>query len=401
VADPQGCLKSANFRAVRRLFLLLILNGCGNSSQQRHLVTSVPRLRPAAATVVTHNYVTVSVDPVTTINWRKYPEITAKVSVVVQDSSQSVEGGGGAASGVHTTLRFDDMLLIPLPSFRIHVTNESGQALSFAHARARLDDDVHAVDAISPTVVRDELDKQLVLRRNRSNETIGIDQVSAIRAAVDNMPLLRTDTSVPADGEWHGYASFKFESEQPVTHLALLVEGLEVNGQPVAPFRFPFAVERRHAARACADGSVATPLGYCKGDENELSPAGDGPCIQWTRVPNNEKGKQWWVGGEPVPNSDLHSTLMAQPASRLVMRRGLVMSGFGYSLILAGLGLTAATAYSLSHTYGSSYGPAGISMLAVSIAGGALAVLGNRRADVAIRAYNEQADAGGVCSVVW
>ena len=61
--------------------LLLLLVGCGNLSHQ-HLVTTVPRLRAAADSVVNQSNVIISVDPLTSVNWRSYPEVTAKVSLL-------------------------------------------------------------------------------------------------------------------------------------------------------------------------------------------------------------------------------------------------------------------------------------------------------------------------------
>jgi hypothetical protein len=380
-----------------RTLLLLLLAGCGNLSQQRHLVTTVPRLRPAAASVINQGDVIVSVDPLTSMNWRTYPEVTAKVSILVHDTSQAaVEGGGTGVS-----LRWEDMLLMPLPAFRLHVTNQSQGKLSFAHAHARLGDDAQTVEAMDPGRVRARIDTDVLARRNRQNGSISDDQMTNIRAVVDALPLLKAETEIAPQSDWHGYAAFSFESDQPITHLVFVLEGVTLDGKPLEPFRVPFVVERRHASRACKDGSPATPLGVCPGDEQELVPAMDGPCIQGTRVPNSLTARQWWIGGEPVANSDLHSTLMSHPDSRAAIRRGLYFRGFGYALIGGGLILAATASVGITQAVGSKYGPAGLAFAVVPIIGGGLAWAGTRRTDTAIRAYNEQAEAGGVCQVVY
>jgi hypothetical protein len=386
---------------VKSTCLLLLLVGCGNMSQQRHLVTSVPRLRAAAESVINHSDVTVSIDPITSVNWRDNPEVTARVSMLVNDTSQSRGADATAATAPSVTVRFEDMRLMPLPAFRVTISNNSEGKVGFAHAHARLSDDAQTVDSLDAGEVRRRVDVDVQMRRNRQNGSITPEEMTNIRAAIDKLPLLKTDTVIDPQHDWHGYASFRMESAQPITHLVFLLEGVTLDDKPLPPFRVPFVVERRHSARACKDGSVATPLGVCPGDDEEMWPANEGPCIQVTRVPNNSLGKQWWVGGEPVANSDLHSTLMANADSRSAIRRGLYERGFGYSLVLGGLLLSGTMAFGFDEIYGRQYAPAGLAFLAITVVGGGLSYAGTRRTEAAIRAYNEQAEAGGVCEVVY
>src|SRR5579859_7623294 len=165
------------------------------------------------------------------------------------------------------------MLLMPLPAFRVHVSNQSQGRVSFAHARARLSDDAQSVEAMDPGTVRARIDSDLQARRNRQNGSIAPDQITNIRAAVDALPLIKPQTEIAPQSDWHGYASFRMETDQPITHLVFVLEGVTLDDKPLSPFRVPFIVERRHAARACPDGSQATPLGVCAGDELEISPA--------------------------------------------------------------------------------------------------------------------------------
>jgi hypothetical protein len=383
---------------VRKAWLLLFVTGCGNVSQGP-VTVSIPRLRAAAANAIVHDGVVIEVSPITSFNWKDYPELTAKLTMFVRDSQQALDTEGGGPPRLK--LVFDDLLMVPLPTFKLRVTNGSDQAVSFAQAKIRLEDDVQGVDRVDIAGVREEIQRQIVNRRNRQGVTINSDQFSRVQGAADDLPLLKPDHVVAAATEWRGYVSFRFQSEQPITRLVLRIENVMLDGKPLPPFRFPFVVQRRNASRACKDGSVATPLGLCPGDEKELLPAPDGPCIQATRMINNSKREQWWIGSDPVANSDLHSTLMSQPESRQVIRRGLLLRGFGYSLLGAGLAAVAGSAVGFSRAYGAKYGPIGISMVSISIVGVTLAFLGSKRTDDAIRVYNEQADAGGNCRVVY
>ncbi|MFN2533585.1 MAG: hypothetical protein ABR555_20080, partial [Pyrinomonadaceae bacterium] len=82
----------------------------------------------------------ISIDPLTSVNWRSYPEVTARVSLLVNDTSQTNAGGTGAPT---VTLRWEDMLLMPLPAFRLHLSNQSQGRVSFAQATTRPIDGVY------------------------------------------------------------------------------------------------------------------------------------------------------------------------------------------------------------------------------------------------------------------
>jgi hypothetical protein len=381
--------------------VLLVAAGCGTAATPT--AVNIRTLRALTASDVQQAGVVIGVDPITTGNWKQFPQVTAHVAMEVESQTTAVSVGGATvgAAASQVTLRWDDIPIVPLPAFRLRIGNHSGHALKLDGVRAQLSDGGKTVEMVPASEVRGAVERDLIDQQQRLGRKWAPDTLRHVREAVAFLPLAGASPEIPDGGEWVGYVAFHFESEQPVERVSLALDGMKLDDAAAPPFKFPFMVEHKRAMRACKDGSVATTLGVCPGDEDETSPADDGPCVQKTRNPVSDLRKQWWIGPTAVADSDLHRTLMAQPVSHRVIQRGLVLRGVGYGTIIAGVGLSVVLAVLLGHNYGSNYGMIGLSGLGLAIPGGAMAYIGSRRTEDAVTAYNLSADQGGPCAPVW
>jgi hypothetical protein len=222
------------------------------------------------------------------------------------------------------------------------------------------------------------------------------------RDTTAGLKFLRPSLTLDDGGDWQGYVTFDLDAISTedlrafmidARALTLRIAGVSPDGKPI---ELAFPIERKPKGVVCSDGKRRAAVSDCL-DELRTSPADDGPCIQQTRKPRTIAGTQWWMGGAPVADSDLHRTLLADAVSRAAMKRGLALRAAGYSLIGVGLLAVAVAAPTLTNRYGSQWGPAGVAFAGISLAGLVMAIVGTRRSDEAIRLYNEQADATGLC----
>jgi hypothetical protein len=115
----------------------------------------------------------------------------------------------------------------------------------------------------------------------------------------------------------------------------------------------------------------------------------------------SEKRAQWWVGGEPVADSDVTRTLGQRPSAAAVLRRGLILRGFGYALVGAGIFLSGIATLEIATNRTAALAPAGLAFTALSGIGIGIGYAGAARTEQAVRLYNEEADADGNCTVSW
>jgi hypothetical protein len=383
---------------MRSLTITFLFLGCA-TTLVHPTTASIPRLRATTPEATQDKNVVISVEAVTGFNWKKYPEIVGKLAVEVKDETQ-VRSSGQGAPPQQMTLRYDDVALVSLPAFRVHISNHSGHAIKLDATKITLDDDHQQITALSVEEARAWIDGELRARENMGGRKLNQEQLQLVRGAISDLPLFKKDKVIADGEEWQGFVTFKIETERPIEHVTLRLDNLKLDEESQS-FKFAYTVERRHGTRACKDGSAATPLGVCPGDEQETDPADEGPCIQKTRIEQNSTRQQWWIGATPVADSDLNRTLLLQPTSQGIIRRSLLYRGVGYGLVAAGIALSALAAVAIGREVGADKGPAGLAFLGISIAGAGVAYQGMNRTEKAVKAYNEQADAGGVCSTVW
>jgi hypothetical protein len=216
---------------------------------------------------------------------------------------------------------------------------------------------------------------------------------------------LSSETAIADGGDWQGWVTFDLTAQDAGELRSFMTGAHELTlviappGQEPLTFRFP--IDRPAPGVQCPDGVRRAQLADCPDMATATAPVDDGPCIQHTMKPRTIAGTQWWMGGTPVANSDLHRTLLTEPLTHGPMQRGLWMRAAGYSLVGLGIMGVAIASPVFAHTLGLAYGPVGISFLGLSAIGLVIAVVGSRESDRAIKLYNEQADATGMCAPIW
>jgi len=394
---------------VRRLAALafafgLVLAGCVEGVPNYRM--SVRALGPPQPLGVARGGVTMAASAITRSSWLEHRGIVSRINWRETDTASQAHDMSGAIVGaaLNTALQEADVALVPLPSFEVRVINHTGKPLDLRAARAELDDG-HGrrfpwiTDAYE---IERRVEAEVTARHRALIDSSNRASLQFVREAVGGLKLLTPALTIPDGGDWQGYVTFDLEAHSTddmrafmleARELTLRLAGVAADGGALE-LRFP--ILRKPPGIVCSDGTHRANLADCP-SELRLAPADDGPCIQQTRKPRTIAGTQWWIGSAPVANSDLHRTLLAAPATRVPMRRGLILRAVGYSLIGAGLIATSISAPLITKAYGESAGPAAAAFVSISIIGLIPAIIGVRKSDEAIRLYNEQADATGLC----
>ncbi|MCB9883773.1 MAG: hypothetical protein H6834_18430 [Planctomycetes bacterium] len=103
--------------------LLMALPGCGPGVRQASL--SHPTLRAQGETEQTHDSLTIAVEPITWENASRFPEVYRTFTL------ETARGQGQARGPI-----------VPLPAFRVTVTNHTGHVVRFTQSIIRLSDDL-------------------------------------------------------------------------------------------------------------------------------------------------------------------------------------------------------------------------------------------------------------------
>jgi hypothetical protein len=370
------------------LAFALVAAGCAEGVPRYTM--SVRALGPPSPLGVARGGVTVAASAITRATWLEHRAVVSRIYWRETDSGSQVRGGLGGAAPV-TALQEAEVALMPLPSFEVRIVNHTGQPLAMRSSRAELDDGhgrrfawITDADEIERRVESDVTTRYRALLDSSNRASL-----AAVREAFAGLKLLTPALTIPDGGDWQGYLTFDLEARSTEEMRAFMLEARALTLRLAGLAPDGSALELRFPILRKPPAVVSS--------EPRFSPTDDGPCILQTIKLRTVAGTQWWMGSTPVANSDLHRTLLAAPVTRAPMRRGLILRAVGYSLIGAGLLATAIAAPIITERYGSTYGPAATGFAAISLAGFVPAFLGVRASDQAIRLYNEQADATGLC----
>ena len=393
--------------------LVALVSGCGELEQRRYPV-SLRTLTVGAQPSVVQGTVEVAVLPITQGNWLKYREILQHL-FWKEANTDTVGGSGSGMQGAMTAagaslLRYDDFPLLTLPAFIVQIANHGDAPLTFAHAQFRLEDGHGRVfAAITHTAdVEARVRSDLVERHPELLPPGNVQLLDSVHENVEKMQLLDEKVVVPPGGSWRGYLPFRIEARdteefsriaRELQHLTLRIAGTQA-AEARADFVFTFDVVQRPISVVCADGTKAPSAARCPQGPMADTPIDGGPCIQETVIPFKTNRTQLWVGPTAVANSDLNRTLLAAPATKRLIKRGIVYRWTGYALIAAGV-MGAIGASAGIAQVNSRVGPAGLSLLGLSVAGIGFTASGVKKTDEAVRVYNDEADATGQCAPVW
>jgi hypothetical protein len=342
-----------------------------------------------------------TVDAVGARDWRDEPALTHHLKFVDADtqSQAGARGEGGLASAASaTTLRTEDIALIPIPAVRVSIGNASDVPLPLSELRfsARLLD--RELPALSKEEATTKVLRETTMRIQALSATQNRDVVEMLRRAQAAIAYVAPDVVVPPRTRWEGWLSFRWEVDSP-EELARLVRARQLvieakRGDKRAAVSF--STERPKRLARCSDGSMR-PYGECAPKYTQMEPEPAGPCIQQTRIKDRIFLRQNWIGGNPVANTDVDRTLLYEPATHKLAMRAVAMRIAGALLIAAGIGGGVATSIAIGRVYGPELGPAGLSLLGVSVVGVGVALGSSRALDRAVDAYNRQALDTGIC----
>ncbi len=405
--------------------LTLFSGGCGIALAP-HYRMNVRGLVDPEHNSDNHGGVVVAAASITRKNWREHHGAVAHLEWMAYQSGMTASGpsgtfgmgtggalstNGGALTSASQSIDSADVALVPLPSFQVRIVNASAQPISMAKAEVVLHDENGRIFPWLRT--REEItsraESEVLTNRPVLREVTNRRARDYLEQSLREIPLLTSEINIPAGGDWEGYASFDFTARDGAEMVAFMMSSrkltLEIaNLAPDgAPLSFNFTIERRAFAAGvmCPDHKRRAQVSDCPDTAEAIAPVDEGPCIQHTKKPRTIADTQWWMGGTPIANSDLHRTLLSEPLTEGPMKRGLYMRAIGYSLIGLGIMGTAIGAPVFAAKLGNSWGPVGVSFLGISAVGLVVAIIGSRQSDRAIRLYNEQSEATGLCAPIW
>jgi hypothetical protein len=379
--------------------LLLLLSGCAELAPKYFL--NLRALGPATPPGADSAGVLVAASAVTHTSWRDHHAVEVRLEW------NEINNSGYARGDLNSQTLFTpgllpergEVSLVPLPSFEVRIINNTQAPLSLAGADLYLEDERgHKFPWIKDVLtIRRRAETELFERHPSLALPSNRVALNAFHDAQNELPLLVPELSIPPGGDWQGYALFDLEVHDVGAMQAFmtLTQELRLRIAHLAPdgtelvFHFPVLRKPRSTARL---------------DSYATDPIENGPCIQQTRKLRSLFNRQWWMGGAPIADSDLHRTLLRQSISRAQMKRGLLLRGVGYALTGAGLLSTSVGAVVIANTEHGSFKPeaaGALGFLGLSAVGIVLTIVGTRHSNEAVRLYNEQSEATGLCAPVW
>ena len=400
----------------RPLCFLLALSagGCAAISAPRYTANLRGLAAPEPPAEV-HGGITVAVEAVTQSSWHDHPSLWMNLQWDTADTSNisSPQRNGAVVSSTELahlhTQETADVTVVPVPGFLIQIDNHSGHDIALAHAHLVLNDGLgHRFPWIADRAAilhraQDDLVARYPLLAGRFQR---MPQLAEFRRMQTDLDVLSAETTIGDGQAYRGYAAFDLDTASLddlrafTVHARQITIEMDLDGTS-PPFHFTFPVQRKPPGVACAGGVRRAAIIECPEQDWATQPAADGPCIQQTHKKNSLYATQWWIGGVPVANNDLFRTMLADPLTRPQMKRGLLLRGIGYSLVGAGVILSAVAAPVLIHAAGPGAGPDALGFSGLSLAGAIIAALSNRAQDKALYLFNQQADVTGFCAPVW
>jgi len=171
-----------------------------------------PLLQPRESSEMAKNGIHLAVDPATRENATQFPDLAVLATWREPDpGAQHPIGTGGVSqtSQLQMVQRSGLVTLVPLPAFRVRIANVSNQPVSFGPGQVKLEDNLHRQyeQILDPMALRGRFVRDM----HGTNGHIANDQ-SMMRPfinAIDQLPILNPGVSIPAGGNWMGYAVFE------------------------------------------------------------------------------------------------------------------------------------------------------------------------------------------------
>ena len=160
--------------------VLVLLPSCGPGV--RHVSLSHPTLRVQGETEQTHDGLTIAVEPLTYENIERYPDVYRTFTLETARGTAEARGP-----------------IVPLPSFRITVTNHTGHVVRFTQSVIRLNDNLSNQYEVIPTSGElDAWEQQLNAATIATYPSFGTQlttAVSGLRVFSRNVELLDGDST--------------------------------------------------------------------------------------------------------------------------------------------------------------------------------------------------------------
>jgi hypothetical protein len=415
---------------MRIAIFLMFVSGCAATGPARPYPINVRGLAPPQRTQRIEPGVAVIADAVTRSNWLedhrdllKHLTWSESTGAAGGHEGASMAGpGGGMGAGFNTAavagqeMRYDDLPMVPLPSFRVELQNETTDPITFDKVSFDLDDGhghvYHSIESIDEIV--DAVVDDVTARHPELLSAIHRTDVDNLRESVRKVQIWNKQSTLKGGEMKAAYVSFRMTTRDAgefariagsLKELTLRINGLATTSGPLEPVAFSYTVPKRPTMVQCPDGSRAPHWRMCKKmAELPYQPVADGPCIQETKVKYTLATTQWWAGVTPVANSDVWRMLLAERSTHAEIKKGMAMRWAGYMLVGASLLSTvlATATLATSNTYhGTSIPYYGLTPLAVLPVGIGLVGGAVKHTDRAIENYNTEVEDTGACAPVW